>query len=750
MKRPGEKTSRPLRAALIAAMAACLLPGAAQLRAQDRAQKTFTPRAEVISHNLSITVSPFARTLRGTDTIKLKPSGGRLRLVLNRKARLQRVRLNGKKPHYSVGNLKEKTLKEIIIDLPSGKGRKKPFTLSISFNETFDSIKSAEKRIKRGISYVNVGVMGRRGIFLPSYSYWYPHTEDGTADYNISINMPRGYTTVSEGDWLLHMNSADRTFDRWKTTHPIDGLDLISSRFKVKKAIHNGVKIYTFFLKWDKKLSATYIKKTGEYIDLYSGLFGKYPFRKFAVVESFLPTGYGMPSFTLLGSKVLRLPFIPDTSLGHEIAHSWWGNSVFIDASYGNWSEALTTYTADYLYERRKGKDKAREFRFRKLEGYKNYARADAPSLRAFKYATDPPERAVGYNKGLMVFAMLEDLIGTETFNKGLREFYEKNAFRRATWKDLEKAFASVTDHDLTWFFTQWLERSGGPELALSGVEAARSDDGSGFTVTFSISQKTPSYRLNLPVRLSAADNEVVEKNIEVDNEKTEAVMSTKGAPLLLEVDPDYRVFRILSASEVPPSLSVVLGDKDGLIVVSKDKAGLAGRTEGAKLLSKDYGLKVGGIKDGEIQKVLSEKSVFFIGGPGLPAALKDVPLDIPEDISIKGKTFGIKGKTYDAATTALAISLKNPYNADKNIVIFATGASAQKTILSEIKKIRYFTKYSYVLIQKGKAVEKGMVPAKNALTFRFAADDAAAEEGGAAEKGGPEPHSPAPGPQGH
>jgi len=747
MKKPAEHTQRPLRGFLLAAMAAFFFLCAAPLRAEEKAMSPAPPRAEVISHNLSITVSPLARTLRGTDTIKLKPTGGRLRLVLNRKARLQRLRLNGSKPHYSVGRLKEKTLKEIIIDLPSSKGRKKPFTLSISFNETFGSIKSAEKRIKRGISYVNVGVMGRRGIFLPSYSYWYPHTEDGTANYNISINMPRGYTTVSEGDWLLHMNSADRTFDRWKTTHPIDGLDLISSRFKVKKATHKGVKIYTFFLRWDKKLSATYIRKTGEYIDLYSGLFGKYPFRKFAVVESFLPTGYGMPSFTLLGSKVLRLPFIPDTSLGHEIAHSWWGNSVFIDASYGNWSEALTTYTADYLYERKKGADKAREFRFRKLEGYKNYARADAPSLRDFKYATDPPERAVGYNKGLMVFAMLEDLIGTETFNRGLREFYQKKAFRRATWKDIEKAFASVTDQDLTWFFSQWLERSGGPELALGDVRATKKEDGSGFTVTFSITQATPPYRLSLPVRLSARGNEVVEKKIVVDNEKTEAAISTKGAPLLLEVDPDYRVFRILRASEVPPSLSVVLGDKDGLIVVSRDKAGLAGRTEGAKLLSRDYGLEVGEIKDGEIQKVLREKSVLFIGGPGLPAALKDVPLHIPADISMNGKTFSIKGKTYDPATSALAVALKNPYNADKNIVIFATGARATKTILSAIKKIRYFTKYSYVLIHKGKAVEKGMVPARNALTFRFAEEDAEAE------KTGEDPPSTAPvpkGPQGH
>jgi len=705
---------------LTAALAAFFILCACPLPAAGQEPPAPGATAVVLSHNLSITINPIARTLRGIDTIRLRPSGGRLRLLLNNKARLQRLRLNGRRPRYRVRRLKGDPLKAIIIDVPTAsKGRKAP-TLSISFNETFGSIKGAEKKLRRGISYVNTGVMGRRGVFLPSNSYWYPHTEDGTANYNISVNMPRGYTSVAEGDWLLHMSSADRTFDRWKTTRPVDGLDVVSSRFRVKKTIHNGVKIYTFFLKRDKKLSALYTRKTGEYIDLYSELFGKYPFKKFAVVESFLPTGYGMPSFTLLGSRVLRLPFIPDTSLGHEIAHSWWGNSVFIDASYGNWSEALTTYTADYLYERKKGDEEARDFRFRKLEGYRNYAGKVKISLRQFKYATEPPERAVGYNKGVMVFAMLEDLLGIETFNRGLREFYKKNAFRRATWKDIEKAFAGVTDKDLSWFFDQWLERAGGPELALEGVSAKKAEYGTGYTTVFTITQKAPAYRLSLPVRLKTEGGEVVEKDLAIDKERQEFSITTKKAPAFLEVDPDYRVFRILDASEVPPSLSVVLGDKEALIVVDRDKRGLAGRTAGARLLSRDFGLKEGEIKAGEIVKTLEERSVFFINGPGMPQALADIDLEMPPNIFITPRAFTIDGKTYDPKASAIAVAVRNPYNTSRNIVIFSTGSRLRKTILSEVKKIRYFTKYSYVLVQKGKVVAKGMVPSRNALTHAF------------------------------
>ena len=107
----------------------------------------------------------------------------------------------------------------------------------------------------------------------------------------------------------------------------------------------------TYFTGANRDLSSAYLDAAIRYLKLYSDLFGPYPFPKFAVVENFFPTGYGFPSYTLLGSSVLRLPFILSSSLGHEIAHCWWGNGVQVDYQSGNWSEALTTYVADYLYK---------------------------------------------------------------------------------------------------------------------------------------------------------------------------------------------------------------------------------------------------------------------------------------------------------------------------------------------------------------------------------------------------------------
>ena len=292
---------------------------------------------------------------------------------------------------------------------------------------------------------------------------------------------------MMQGTLEKRSEDALSVIEKWVEWKPIDGIDLIAGRYKIEKDSHKGVDIYTYFFKEDAALSRTYIDKTKEYLDIYSGMIGPYPYGKFAVVENFLPTGYGMPSFTLLGSSRDSLPFIPYTSLGHEIAHNWWGNSVFIDSSMGNWSEALTTYLSDYYFEKMKGPEKAKEFRAAKLRGYKNFAQGSQLSLSAFRDASDTESRTVGYNKGVMLFNMLEERLGEKTFREGIRRFYTDNAFKRASWADMQAAFETASGEPLKWFFDQWLKAPGGPSLKLS--VAPIKEAATGYTVNFTVEQ---------------------------------------------------------------------------------------------------------------------------------------------------------------------------------------------------------------------------------------------------------------------
>ena len=130
-----------------------------------------------------------------------------------------------------------------------------------------------------------------------------------------------------------------------------------------------------------------------------------------------------MPSFTLLGSNIIRLPFIINTSYPHEVLHDWWGNSVYVDYSRGNWSEGITAYMADHLMaELSMTGNTYRRDTLQKFTDYVN-AKNDFP-LTKFINRYNAPSEAIGYGKALMFFHMLRMKLGDEIFKKSFNHFY--------------------------------------------------------------------------------------------------------------------------------------------------------------------------------------------------------------------------------------------------------------------------------------------------------------------------------------
>ena len=161
-----------------------------------------------------------------------------------------------------------------------------------------------------------------------------------------------------------------------------------------------------------------------------------------------------MPSFTLLGSQIIRFPFIIYTSYPHEILHNWWGNGVYVDYREGNWSEGLTAYLSDHLVKVQQHQGAA--YRRELLQKYADFVSGakDFP-LSEFTARESQASEAVGYGKALMFFHMLHRRLGDEAFVKALRLFYKDNVYKAADYDDLQRAFESVAHEDLTPIFRQ-------------------------------------------------------------------------------------------------------------------------------------------------------------------------------------------------------------------------------------------------------------------------------------------------------
>ena len=204
---------------------------------------------------------------------------------------------------------------------------------------------------------------------------------------------------------------------------------------------------------------------------------------------------------------------------------------------------------------------------FLNFAGYKNFAPGSPISLVNFKDSTTTESRAIGYNKGTMLFGMLEDTIGSEAFAEGLKLFYGNNRFKSASWNDIQQAFEEASASNLAWFFNQWMAQPGAPRLSIYDV-TIDSIKNNRYSIGLTIEQVKPAYRLNLPILLTFEDGRINRRRVQVDKVRQTVHLEVDERPASIEIDPDHTLFRLLDDDEIPPSFSVFFGDKNGVIIL--------------------------------------------------------------------------------------------------------------------------------------------------------------------------------------
>lgn len=397
------------------------------------------------------------------------------------------------------------------------------------------------------------------GVFLDGASGWYPRFGDRPMRFTLSVEAPAGWSVISQG----RRDSALA----WTATAPQDDIYLLAGPYQRHGAAHGAVELEVYLRSDDPALAGRYLAVMGQYLDLYSALIGDYPYPKFAVVENRWQTGYGMPSFTLLGAQVMRLPFILHSSLPHEILHNWWGNGVWVDARGGNWSEGLTAYLADHLIDEARGQ--GAEYRRKLLERYAAFAAEgrDLP-LRDFVSRHSDASQAVGYGKTLMLFHMLRRHMGDADFVAALRALWQQHRFSAVDFDTVRQTFVHISPAGRV--ADLWLDRTGAPALQIKHLSVSPGADGQHVLVLrVRQTQRGPAYPLRVPVAVQVADSPTVHRfDLVFDGREATLRQSFASAPVRVDVDPDYDIFRLLDPAERPASLARVFGARSQWLVL--------------------------------------------------------------------------------------------------------------------------------------------------------------------------------------
>ncbi len=567
---------------------------------------------------------------------------------------------------------------------------KQPESLVITYGGTIHHpVKQINEEYSRGFSQ-SPGLIDEQGVYLSGSTNWVPSFGDEYITYNLKVRVPAGWRTVSQGTRTSLSEDDKYHTDNWEVTTPTEEVFVISAQFTEYQYQVGNVTAMAFLRDKDDGLANKYLETTAQYLEMYRGLVGVYPYSKFALVENFWETGYGMPSFTLLGPQIIRFPFILHSSYPHELLHNWWGNGVFVDFETGNWCEGLTAYMADHLIAEQRGNGASS--RLSTLQGYTDYVTPENEfPLKDFISRTNASSSSIGYGKTAMMFDMLREDVGDENFKRALQKFYRDNKYQRAGYAEIRKSFEEITNQDLGDFFDQWVNRSGAPELQIKSVTSKNG------VVELELEQIQPGdvYTLSVPVVVYTAEK-ASKQMLGMDQKLQKYTLQVEGTPLRVDVDPQFNLMRRLHYKEIPPALSKMFGASKTLMILptnTSDEA-KARYQQLAKIWKADKGEEFEVKLDSEVSSLPADRSVWVLGWnnswrKAIDSALESYDAEIGADAARFGS------QTANSGENSLVVVTRHPENT--NLAITWLSAHDPEAVAGLARKLPHYGKYSYL-----------------------------------------------------
>lgn len=604
------------------------------------------------------------------------------------------------------------------------KGKKKSFTVTYSGTIASD-IEQSAKNYQRGFSE-SPGIISNKGVYLAGSTFWVLTTENSLITFDLTTTLPDGWKSVSQGRRTYeHSNKTNHT-DTWVCTKPQEEIFLIAAKFtEYSYNMNSGIKAMAFLRTPDEALANKYLEVTEQYMEMDQKMIAPYPYSKFALVENFWETGYGMPSFTLLGEKIIRFPFILHSSYPHELLHNWWGNSVYVDFTQGNWCEGITAYMADHLIKEQRSQ--AESYRRSTLQKFTNFVtpQNDFP-LSKFASRYDGPSEAIGYGKALMMWHMLRRLLGNETFLKGWQHFYNHHQFSKRSYNDIRLSMEAVSGINLQSFFNQWVLRTGAPELVIKSLKTDTYNNNYRIFITLEQIQPDKAFTIDVPIAV-ATKTGVREFIVNMSEKSHDYQLILDEEPLKVAVDPQYDVFRILDPKEVPPTLSKIWASDKNTIILPTDA------DETQKKLYTDFANSWKQadsqdsftiVTDNDLTHLPSDKTIWIIGfenkfADSIVKGLKVYQSEILSD-SVK-----FQKKVLTKGNNSFVLTLFNPYNVNKSIIFIQPGK--KEAVAGLIRKLPHYGKYSYLAFEGNEPVNiaKGQWPVINSPLVKVLNADA-------------------------
>ncbi|MEF9884437.1 M1 family metallopeptidase [Streptomyces sp. P9-A4] len=286
---------------------------------------------------------------------------------------------------------------------------------------------------------------------------WFPgnHHPSDKAAYDITLTVPAGLEALSNGVRTARRTDPDgRVTTVWHEPEPMASYlaTVAIGRYETKAAStpDPAVPVLTAAERSVAARSAALRDEVPQIIGRQVRRFGPYPFSAAgATVTADGTLDYALETQT---RPVFPAASFDRTTLVHELAHQWFGNSVTPATWRDLWlNEGFATY-AEWLYTEEYEHVPARTHFERAFAQEANWAFPPAAPPSA-ENLFDPPV----YQRGAMVLYKLRETVGDATFDEILRGWPAKYRHANATTADFTAYAQSVAGRNLDSLWDVWL-----------------------------------------------------------------------------------------------------------------------------------------------------------------------------------------------------------------------------------------------------------------------------------------------------